>query len=86
MEFLKQAAREQSWGREILVRINLSTQFQPTQTELAEVLQIRQEVQQKTAEYSSSSRTGPSSNHSKPFIYFTQPRVLKSIFPGNENT
>ena len=85
VDFLKQDVVEQSWAHEVPVRIKPSTQFQLLYTELANALQFHQEILQKTGKNSFSSRTGSSNNASKPFIYFTQPRVLKSMFPGNQD-
>ena len=86
VDFLKQAVLEQPWAREVLIRIKANTQFQPLYTELANALQLHQEVLQKSGKTTSHSRNGSTSDIQKPFIYFTQPRVLKSIFPGNEST
>ena len=87
VDFLKQAVLDQSWAKEILVRINPGTQFQSLYTELANALQLHQEVQQRTG--FPNSRAGTSSKATKPFIYFTQPKVVKSLanamFPGNDN-
>ena len=87
VDFLKQAVLDQPWAREILVRINPGTQFQALYTELANALQLHEEIQQRSG--GSSSKAGSSTKSSKPFIYFTQPRVVKSMakamFPGNEH-
>ena len=88
VDFLKQAVLDQPWAKEILVRINPVTQFQSLYTELANALQLHQEVQEKTGSFTPRSSSSP--KHSKPFIYFTQPRVVKSLaramFPGNDDT
>ena len=86
VNFLKQAVLEQPWARDVLVRIKQNTQFQSLYMELANALQIHQEMQQKTGKNPFFYRTGSSSNYSKPFTYFTQDRVLNSKLPGNENT
>ena len=88
VDFLKQAVLDQPWAREILVRIKPSTEFQPLYTELANALQLNQEVEQRTQ--GSHSQPRESTKTSKPFIYFTQPRTVKSMakamFPGNDQS
>lgn len=85
--FLKQAVMDQTWASSILVRINPATEFQSLYTELANALQLHQEMKQRQG--ITSAKPGPLSKSSKPFIYFIQPRVVKymakAMFPGNEN-
>lgn len=87
VDFLKQAFLDQPWARAILVRINPSTQFQHLYTELANALQLNQEMLERQG--IPVTKSGASSKQSKPFIYFTQPRIMKSMakamFPGYEN-
>ena len=85
VEFLKQAVLTQPWAKDIVVRINPGTRFQSVYTELANALQLHQEIQSKGG---NPPRTASGSKYSKPFIYFTQPRVVKSLaramFPGDD--
>ena len=87
IDYLKQEVIDQPWARDTLVRISPTTQFQSLYTELANALQLHEEVQRRSA--GSSYRPGLSIKDNKPFIYFTQPRVVKSMtkamFPGNEH-
>ena len=82
---MKQAVLTQPWAKDILVRINPGTRFQSVYTELANALQLHQEVQSKGG---NPPRAASGSKYSKPFIYFTQPRVVKSLaramFPGDD--
>ena len=70
----------------MLVRITPSTEFQSLYTELASALQLHEEIQQKA----STSGATSTAKSAKPFIYFTQPRYVKSMakamFPGDKST
>ena len=86
VDFLKSAVKFQPWAKDILVRIKPDTQFQSLYTELANALQLHEEI---NPAGTALRPHGSSSRPAKPFVYFTQQRVVKkmakAMFPGNEN-
>ena len=86
VEFLKQAVLDQPWARDTLVRISPSTMFQHLYTELANALQLYEEVEKRSGR--KDIEVANSETMDKPFIHFAQPRIVKSMaksmFPGNK--
>lgn len=62
--------------------------LQPFYNEFAKALQIHEEIEQQSS--GTTSKTGSSAKSAKPFIYLTQPRVIKSMakakLPGKDRS
>ena len=82
IDFLKRAVKHQTWAAHVLTNFTPNMSFHELYTKLSNALQLNTELP------SSASTSGSAhSKLSKPMIYFTQPRVIKSMakamFPGS---